>query len=338
MLYGRGVASWNEDGTDGTDGQGRGGTAGLWTLGAILLLILSVTVFVKALNSGSSSESSADREQSALESAASEASRPTAQEQAEDATRRIESVVNDISERFDAQVGISLRAGGGVVHAGESGDLHDWSTAKVPIAYAAVQNALDAGEDPAVLADDLTFALTQSDNDAALRLWETLGTDEQSSAAVDGVFRQAGDPTDAEGDRSREDYEGFGDIHWTLDNQVIFANRMACLPGAEQVLDQMGHVVDEHRDGLGQLPGARFKGGWGDENDGTYLFREFGLVGEADHQVPVAFTIVPGDATDATAREASAALAEALAPVITDLGAEGGVAECQVPASVPPSV
>ena len=112
----------------------------------------------------------------------------------------------------------------------------------------------------------------------------------------------------------------------------------SCLPGAEQVLDQMGHVVDEHRDGLGQLPGARFKGGWGDENDGTYLFREFGLVGEADHQVPVAFTIVPGDATDATAREASAALAEALAPVITDLGAEGGVAECQVPASVPPSV
>lgn len=331
MLYGRGVVSWN------ADESGRGGRVGLWTLGAILLLILSVAVVVTALDAGSTPGDGGDRERSALESAASEASRPTAQQQAEDATHRLEEIVADIGDRFDAEVGISLRAGGGVIHAGEPGDLHAWSSVKVPIAFAAVQRQLDAGDAGVDLGEDIALALTQSDNDAALRLWETLGTDEQSSEAVDGVLRQAGDPTDAEADRDRPDYGGFGDIRWTLDNQVIFANRMSCLPGAEQVLDPMGQVVDEHRQGLGQLPEARFKGGWGDERDGTYLLREFGLVGAAGRQVPVAFSIVPGAATDAAAREAAGALAEALGPLISDLGDKGGAAECQVPASVPPA-
>ncbi|WP_297006725.1 hypothetical protein [uncultured Corynebacterium sp.] len=314
---------------------------GLWTLAALLLLILSVTVVVAALDKNPSSSGDGDSGRSALESAAAEASRPTEQQQAEDATLRIESVVADISDRFDAKVGVSLRAGGGVVHAGESGDLHAWSSVKVPVAFAAVQHQLDAAATgaPAVdLTGDLALALTRSDNDAALRLWETLGTDEESSVAVDGVFRQAGDPTDAEADRDREGYEGFGDIHWTLDNQVIFANRMSCLPGAEQVLDPMGHVIDEHRQGLGLLPGSRFKGGWGNEADGSYVLREFGLVGAPGRQVPVAFSVVPADAGDTTAREAAAALAHALEPVIADLADAGGAAECQVPASVPAAV
>lgn len=310
-----------------------GNRVGLWVLGALLLLILSVAVFVSALgeSSGSGSDGSG---RDALESAAAQASRPTSADRAQDITAQLTSLVSDVEMRYNVTAGVSMQAAGGTVHAGEVQDVRAWSSVKVPIALAAVQKALPDGNADA-LTDDLRLSLTMSDNDAALRLWETLGTDEQSSTAVDGVFRQAGDPTDAEGDRARADYGGFGDIHWTLDNQVLFAGRLACLDGADRVLDQMGQVVPEHRRGLGLLPGARFKGGWGDEPDGTYLLREFGLVGAPDRQVPVAVAVVPDDGSDATARQAVGALAEGLAPLL-DSG-RGGAAQCQVPATLPPA-
>lgn len=341
-----GVGRWKESGRevdlDGNSGRGGGGTntVGLWTLGAILLLILSVTVLVTALQDADSTDQQVDEEQSALGSVAAEAARPTQEEVAGEITRRLDSIVSDIAETYDATVGLSLRAGGGVVHVGDVEDARAWSSVKVPIALAAVQHQLAAGDDGDVdaLSDDITLALTRSDNDAALRLWQSLGTDEESSVAVDGVFRQAGDPTDAEYDRGREDYGGFGDIHWTLDNQVIFANRLACLDGADKVLDPMGHVVEEHRRGLGLLPDARFKSGWGEEPDGSFLLREFGLVGAAGSQIPVALAVLPGDDTEATARDAAGALAEALSPVIADLAGKDGTAQCQVPESVPDAV
>lgn len=321
-----------ETGDAGDTAASDGNRVGLWVLGALLLLILSVTVFVSAL--GETSDDGAPQQQAALEGAASEASRPTSADQAATVTAQLASLVGDVEKKYGVTAGVSLQAGGGVVHAGEIEDARAWSTVKVPIALAAVQKGLADGTADD-LTDDIGLALTMSDNDAALRLWETLGTDEQSSAAVDDIFRQAGDPTDAEGDRAREDYGGFGDIHWSLDNQVIFANRLGCLDGADRVLDQMGQVVPEHRRGLGLLPGARFKGGWGDEPDGTYLLREFGLVGAKDRQVPVSVAVLPDDASDATARQAAGALAEALAPMVTALADQGGVAQCQVPASVP---
>ncbi|AGP31806.1 serine hydrolase [Corynebacterium terpenotabidum] len=309
------------------------GRVGLWVLGTLLLAILSITVLVTALQDVDSDAGDVDEERAALESAAIEASRPTEQEQANAATTRLTEVITDIEERYDVVIGVSSRAGGGVIHAGDLDDVRAWSSVKVPIALAAVQNALKEGT-TADLADDITLALTQSDNDAALRLWETLGTDEESSTAVDTVLRQAGDPTDAESDRSNDDYEGFGDIHWSLDNQIIFANRLGCLAGADQVLDAMGQVIPEYRRGLGLLPNARFKGGWGTEPDGTYLLREFGLVGEEGRQVPLAIAVEPADGTDTTARAAAGALAEALAPVITELADADGTAQCQVPAGV----
>jgi len=217
-----------------------------------------------------------------------------------------------------------------VVHSGEIEEARAWSSAKVPIVFAAVQKSLSS---PESLSDDLIAnvdaALTMSDNDAALSLWDELGTDEEASAAVDSVFRQAGDPTDAVSDRERDDYEGFGDIQWTLDNQVIFANRMACLTGAERILPAMDQVVAEHRQGLGLLPQARFKGGWGVEPDGSFLLREFGLVGMTGRQIPVAVAVIPDDGEEITARQATGALAEELGPLLDGLVETGGTADCQ---------
>ena len=63
-----------------------------------------------------------------------------------------------------------------------------------------------------------------------------------------------------------------------------------------------------------------------------------GLGGQAARQVPVAFTIVPGDAAEASGREACGALFGAVATVITDRGSEEGGAECKFAGSVPPAV
>ncbi|AGP31808.1 serine hydrolase [Corynebacterium terpenotabidum] len=247
---------------------------------------------------------------------------------------RLNRIIDRIADKYDVTLGVSLRDDGEVVHAGELQEIRSWSTTKVPVAIAAVRKATD-NDTLDLISDDLEWALTMSDNDAAMRLWYTLGSWQQGSAAITEVMEETGDPTDAVAAESASDYTGFGDIHWTLDNQVTFANRMSCLDGAEPVLDEMGQVVPVHRMGLGALAGARFKGGWGPEDDGTYLLREFGLVGEENRQVPIAIAVVPDDGSDTTAREALEAFALALEPVIDDVADHGGAAECQVPAGVP---
>lgn len=61
---------------------------------------------------------------------------------------------------------------------------------------------------------------------------------------------------------------------------------------------------------IGQLPGARFKGGWGPEPDGAYSARQFGL---ATDPVPgrtaaLAVIVNPGSGTFDDARSMATAL------------------------------
>ncbi|HCT14696.1 MAG TPA: hypothetical protein DIW82_07870 [Corynebacterium nuruki] len=315
---------------------------------AVVLALLSVGVVVSAVTSGDGSGtdgsdgtglSREEREQQqALERDVAEQSRPTDEAVAATVRADLTAAVTAVAEKYDVQVGVSVRAAGGVVHAGELQDLRAWSSIKVPVAVAAEQKALQTGGGDDIAAD-VDAAITASDNDAALRLWDSLGdTDEDSARYVDVVLRQAGDPTKTVADRGRLDYEGFGDDRWTLDNQVIFADRLACLTGAGPVLDAMGRISDDHRHGAGELPGALFKGGWGADADGTYLLREFGLAGDEGARVPFAVAVTTADGSDATARDAVADLAQRLTPVLTgaadsagtaDAGGSGAAAHCQ---------
>lgn len=299
-----------------------------WIPGAAVLVVLAValTVFLVTTRGGGGGDDAAD---------AGEADRSTTIAP-ERIGAELDRVVDEVARRHEATVGVSLKSGGGIAHAGDLQDVRAWSTTKVPVAVAAEQLAEDAGSAAtAAIADDITWALTMSDNDAAMRLWSTLGSWRQGSAALTEVLRETGDRTDAVAAESEPDYTGFGDIHWSLDSQVTFTDRLACLDGSAPVLDAMGQVIPVHRMGLGVLPGARFKGGWGPENDGTYVLREFGLVGERGRQVPVSIAVVPDDGSDTTARETAQALAEALEPVLEAAAAHGGAADCQVPDSVP---
>lgn len=312
---------------DPSAGTVRANQRNLWVVGGLLLAILSVAVFLNGLTADDGDE--AERNRRALEQDVAASSAPTSEEEAENIRVALAGVTDDISEEFGVTAGATMRAGGGIVHVGELQDAPALSSIKVPVSIAAVQESLRDGRPVEELTGDIDEAITVSDNDAALRLWESLGSDDEAAAALGAVLGQGGDPTDTTVDWSRDDYEGFGDIAWTLDHQTIFANRMACVLGSEQTLDAMGRLAEEHSTGLAQLEGARVKGGWGDTADGSFILREFGLVGPVNAQVPVAVAVIPEDGQEETAREAVAEMTRRIAPLIDEASANGGAAECQ---------
>lgn len=301
----------------------------LWVVGALLLAVLSVAVFVNGLAEDGDGDG---RHQEALEQEVAESAEPTSEEDAEYIHASLNRIVDEISAEFGVVVGVTVRGGGGIVHAGEIQDAPALSTVKVPLSVAAVQRKLRDGEPVEELAEEIDAAITVSDNDSALRMWQSLGEDEDAARALGELLAQGGDPTDTMRDRERDDYGGFGDITWSLDHQTIFANRMGCLLGAGQTLDAMGRLTEEHSGGLGQLVDAHVKGGWGDTADGRFILREFGLVGPAGAQVPVAVAVIPDDGSEEAGRAAVAEMARRIAPVVDEASANGGAAECQVTA------
>ena len=148
---------------------------------------------------------------------------------------------------------------------------------KVPVIVAAI--AAGRADWQAVEA-----AITRSDNDAALLLWDGL---DDGAAAVEAVLRQAGDDqTTLEPDPDPRGYSSFGRTVWSLAAALGFYAALArgeLLPEAdtERVLDAMGRVVPEQRWALGQIAGIRFKGGWGpsERPDGGYEVIQVGIAG-----------------------------------------------------------
>ena len=150
---------------------------------------------------------------------------------------------------------------------------------KVPVIVAAIAGG-GADWDP------VEAAITRSDNDAALRLWETL---DDGPAQVEAVLRRAGDEeTVLEREPDPRGWSPFGRTMWTLEAGATFYRALARgeLLGAaetERVLGAMARVVPEQRWGLGRIPGSRFKGGWGptEEPGGGYEVIQFGIAGDA---------------------------------------------------------
>lgn len=188
---------------------------------------------------------------------------------------------------LEAETGaeISLALSDGTA-AGSLEDDTAWSTIKVPLALAAYR------QDESFQAS-IDASLTVSDNASAQRLWDSLGGGEQAAAAVEAVLREAGDLTAVQPHVTREGFTAFGQTAWAPQDQAKFAAALPQLEGAEAVLGPMGRVAPSQSYGLGQLPDAAFKGGWGPDPSGRYLTRQFGVVG--DHGVAVA--VIPADGT-----------------------------------------
>jgi Beta-lactamase enzyme family len=180
-----------------------------------------------------------------------------------------------------AAVGVAttrLVGGEFTVH-GELRAVRAWSTMKVPVIVA----ALRAGHGDW---DAIEPAITRSDNDAALSLWEELGT--AAASEVEAVLRLAGDGvTTLAREPDPRGYSSFGRTVWQLESAATFYRALArgeLLPPSEteRVLDAMARIVPEQRWGLGALPGARFKGGWGpsESPQGGYEVIQVGVVDE----------------------------------------------------------
>ncbi|MDO5730423.1 hypothetical protein [Corynebacterium sphenisci] len=185
--------------------------------------------------------------------------------------------VDRIEAEYGGRMGVALALPGG--SAARAGDLDGgpaWSTSKVPLAVATVRREGAVG--PLV-----ESTLTWSDNEGAEALWEGLGGWAAAGAAVDEVLRDGGDEVTrfAEDDATGASIP-FGLTPWTLADQAVFGANLPCIDGGEVVSQVMGEVVDDQRYGLGEVPGARFKGGWSPDDDGAYFVRQFGLLPARD--------------------------------------------------------
>ena len=198
---------------------------------------------------------------------------------------------DQLKGKLNAQVGVVIGAVGSDQDPIVLGDLQigkAWSTMKVPLAIAALQE-----EHPPAVTDTMTAAITESDNAAAEKIWASLGDPDHAAHKVEEVLRQAGDLTTVESQRVRPPFTAFGQSDWTLTNQVRFMSHAACQDSDELILDLMGQVEPDQRWGLGTIANTRFKGGWGPSPTGQYLVRQMGVLITSAGQIAVAVAAQP---------------------------------------------
>lgn len=194
-------------------------------------------------------------------------------------------------QKVDGEVGLACAPVGSAEAIEGHGTIRGgvaWSTIKVPLALAV------AARDPSAADEELIdAAITVSDNDAALALWDRLGTPQEAGAAVQAVLASAGDTvTRVETQVVREGFTPFGQTQWSLAAQVQLMAALPGLPHSEFVRSRMRRVVPEQRWGLGTLGGGvELKGGWGPDLDGVDPVRQMGIVGD----LAVALAAIPAD-------------------------------------------
>ncbi|GAA1081772.1 hypothetical protein [Tsukamurella spumae] len=212
---------------------------------------------------------------------------------------------------------IAVAAGGRVVTAGDPAGIPAWSTSKVPLVMAALERS---GQQEAT--DRMRAAITQSDNDAAEAIWNSLGTPAQAGAAVQQVLRAGGDAvTVVQTRKVRPEYSAFGQTLWNDDAAARFAARIPCSPAGRTALGLMQQVAGNQQWGLYGLQGTQsvgVKGGWGPGVDGAYIVRQLAVVRTERGSTGLMLTVRPADGSFASGKDALTRLAEA---VRTQLGA-----------------
>lgn len=194
-------------------------------------------------------------------------------------------VFDEFSIALPAKTGIAVvPAGGRLVSFGRWSSGVAWSTIKVPLAVAALNERN---------ADLVSRTITQSDNVAAEELWSHLG--DSAASLVQSVVRAAGDPkTVVEKRRLRAEYTPFGQTRWSLADQARFAAGLPRLPQASCVIDLMHNLTAAHRWGL-SARGFAAKGGWGPGIADDYLVRQFAVIPVGSATVGVALAAEVGD-------------------------------------------
>ena len=173
-----------------------------------------------------------------------------------------------------------------------------WSTIKVPLIIAALRQ-----ENPPKVTDAMTAAITESDNAAAESIWASLGDPVTAARKVEAVLRQTGDSTTVQSQKVRPEFTAFGQTDWSLTDQARFTSVAVCDSANAPVFALMGRVQPDQRWGIGTVPGAQFKGGWGPSPTGSYLVRQLGVLPAPNGRIAVTLAAQPasGKFDDGTA-------------------------------------
>jgi hypothetical protein len=180
-----------------------------------------------------------------------------------------------------------------------------WSTIKLALA---LRTTLDAGGPPGLTSSQrslISRALTESDNAAAMGLWDGLishyGSSGGAASATARGMRRAGDSETQVSTVGRDGFSPYGQTEWSLPHQAQFMGALAggCLADratTDYLLDEMGQVVSSQSWGLGSagVP-AKFKGGWGPGTSGGYLVRQTGVLQTRGGPLVLAIAALPSD-------------------------------------------
>lgn len=232
--------------------------------------------------------------------------------------RLLDQLASDAEAHYGGSAGIAVAPTGGEnVRAGGTWSTGvAWSTAKVPVAMAALRAR---PESPQVKAW-ASRAIRQSDNAAAEALWSTLGDPRTAGASAQREVRALGDHTTSiQWQRVRPPYTAFGQTQWSLRDQALAAASLPCSVDAAPVLVLMGEVDPSQAFGLGHIAGARFKGGWGPDASGRYLVRQLGVVTTPDGTVGVALASAPASGSFESATAAVSLMAQELSTHLDSL-------------------
>lgn len=196
----------------------------------------------------------------------------------------MQEAVDQVIKKYGGMAELAVSDGKQVRRFGHVDPYPAWSSIKVPLAIAALRN--DNSDE---IQGDVQDAIRASDNDAADALWRSLGGGEASGQAVHQVLADGGNPnTRVQIDAIRPHYSGFGQTQWPVEDSALFAANLPCVSGADFVIEQMGQINSDQRWGLGTIDGAHFKGGWGPDEDGAYLVRQFGFFDGPTGRIAVA--------------------------------------------------
>jgi hypothetical protein len=196
-----------------------------------------------------------------------------------------------LEAKLHAMVGVAVSpvgTGGAPITLGSWKSGPAWSTIKVPLIIAALREA-----NPPTVTDAMTAAITESDNVAAESIWASLGDPVTAAHKIEAVLRQTGDNTTVQSQKVIPEFTAFGQTEWSLPDQVRFTSVAFCDKANTPVFSLMGRVVADQRWGIGTVPDAEFKGGWGPSPPGGYLVRQLGVLPAPNGRVAVALAAQP---------------------------------------------
>lgn len=238
---------------------------------------------------------------------------------------------SDLAEarrRWGGQVGIAAVGldGGPVAVANGDGPPYAWSTTKLLIS---TQLLRDVGNPSALSSQQRSMmheALSASVNEAAT----SMNTDVKNrhggvvgaAAAMTELLRQAGDETTNVRPGATPE-SNYGLTQWDAKGEALFMASLArgCLldsGSTKFLIGEMGHVAESQSWGLGRIGSPAYKGGWGPDDNGTYLVRQVGLVRASDgHEYAVAITARAAGGSQESGQRLLSDVAEWLAQRIT---------------------